>query len=140
VFALCRSLPPPSSSSPATAVLVAIAVEELHESLLAWEAELTRMEEALATTEEKAVISEKSLAQVSAALDTELTKAEATWQEYFDKVQAHTARTKHALTLDKILGGKKAELNEREWDLELREAALVEAQDRGSTPGTIAMR
>jgi hypothetical protein len=38
---------------------------------------LTRREEALATREEKARISEKALAQVSASLDEEQTKVEA---------------------------------------------------------------
>jgi hypothetical protein len=38
---------------------------------------LTRREEALATREEKARIFEKALAQVSASLDEEQTKAEA---------------------------------------------------------------
>jgi hypothetical protein len=40
-------------------------------TLLAWEEELTRREEALATREEKARISERALAKVSADLDAE---------------------------------------------------------------------
>jgi hypothetical protein len=46
-------------------------IEEMQELLLAREEELTWREEAVATREEKARISEKALAQVSAALDTE---------------------------------------------------------------------
>jgi hypothetical protein len=41
---------------------------------------------------------------------------------------AHTARAKHSLSLDMTLGEKKVKLNGREWDLDLREVALVEAQ------------
>jgi hypothetical protein len=51
---------------------------------------LTRREEALTVREEKARISEKSLAQVSASLDEEWTKAEATRQEYLNKMAEHT--------------------------------------------------
>jgi hypothetical protein len=49
-------------------------------------------------------------------------------KEYLDNMEAHTARTKHSLSLDKMLGDKKVELNGREQDLRLCEAALVEAQ------------
>jgi hypothetical protein len=43
-----------------------------------WEKEVVWREEALAMREEKAKISEKALAQVSATLDAERAKAEAT--------------------------------------------------------------
>jgi hypothetical protein len=59
--------------------------------LLAWEGELIQREEALAVREEKARISEKALAQVSASLDEEWTKAEAARQEYLNKIAKHTA-------------------------------------------------
>jgi hypothetical protein len=104
-----------------------VVVEELHELLLTREEELMRREEALAEREEKAGISEKALAKVSADLDEEWNNAEATQKEYLDKIQAHTPHAKHSLSLDKLLGEKKVELNEKERDLELREVALVEA-------------
>jgi hypothetical protein len=71
-------------------------------------------------------ISEKALTKVSADLDTEWTKAEATQKEYRDKMVAHTTCAKHSLDLDKMLGKKKVELNERERELNLREVALAE--------------
>jgi hypothetical protein len=80
------------------------------------------------------VISEKALAKVSPDLDVERTKAEVTQKEYLDKMAAHIACAKHSLGLDKILGEKKVELDGKERDLELREAALVEAQSRGLNP------
>jgi hypothetical protein len=43
-------------------------------------------------------------------------------------LEVHTARTKHSLSLDKILGEKKVELDGREWYLSLHDAALEEAQ------------
>jgi hypothetical protein len=78
--------------------------------------------------EEKAGIMEKALAKVSADLNGERTKAEATQKEYHDKMEAHTARAKHSLNLDKVLEEKKVELDWRERDLELHEATLAEAQ------------
>jgi hypothetical protein len=93
---------------------VAAVVEGLLELLLAPEEELTRREEALAAWEEKVGISKKALAKVSADLDAERTMAEATQKEYLDKMVAHTARTKHSLGLDKMLGEKKVELDGRE--------------------------
>jgi hypothetical protein len=66
-------------------------------------------------------------------------KAEATRKEYLGKIEAHTARTKHTIDLDKLLGEKKVMLDETGWDPELREVALAEAQTQGSTPGTIMM-
>jgi hypothetical protein len=39
---------------------------------------------------------------------------------------AHTARAKRSLGLDKMLGEKKVELDGRERDLDLHEAALAE--------------
>jgi hypothetical protein len=68
-----------------------VAAEELQELLLAWEEDLTRREEVLAAREEKARISEKTLTKVSADLDAERAKAEATRKEYLDKMEAHTA-------------------------------------------------
>jgi hypothetical protein len=76
--------------------------------------------------EEKARISEKTLAKVSADLNAERAKAEVTQKEYLDKMEAHTTHAKHSLSLDKMLGEKKVEFNGIERDLNLREAALVE--------------
>jgi hypothetical protein len=64
-------------------------------------------------------IFEKALAKVSANIDAELKKAEATQKEYLGKIEVHTTYAKHALGLDKLLWEKKVSLNEREWDLEL---------------------
>jgi hypothetical protein len=86
-----------------------VAAEELQELLLAWEEDLTRREEVLAAREEKARISEKILTKVSADLDAERAKAEATRNEYLDKMEAHTACAKHSLGLDKMLGEKKVD-------------------------------
>jgi hypothetical protein len=108
-------------------MMVAMA-EELQEQLLVREEELTWREEALATWEERARISEKALAQVSADLDAERANAEATRKEYLNKMEVHTAHAKHSLNLDKMLGEKKVELDRREQDLSLCEAVLVEAQ------------
>jgi oligoendopeptidase F len=104
------------------------------ELLLAREEELTQWEEALTTREEKAGILEKALAKVSADLAAERAKAEATRKVYLEKMAAHTARAKHSLGLDKMLGEKKVELNGKERDLVLREAVLAEAQTRGLNP------
>jgi hypothetical protein len=46
-------------------------------------------------------------------------------------MEAHTARTKHSLSLDKMLGERKVQLDGREQDLDLREATLVEEQSQG---------
>jgi hypothetical protein len=89
------------------------------------------MEEALAAREKKAGIFEKVLANVSADVDAEQNKAEATQKYYLGKIEAHTAYAKHALSLDKLLGEKKVLLDEREWNLELREAALAELYTQG---------
>jgi hypothetical protein len=43
-------------------------------------------------------------------------------------MEVHTDRAKHSLNLDKMLGEKKVQLDERERDLDLCEAVLVEAQ------------
>jgi hypothetical protein len=85
-------------------VPAAVAVEEFQESLLVWEDDLTRRDEALTMREAKAGIFEKALAQVSITLNVERDKVEATWQEYLDKIQAHSDHTKTSLGLDKILG------------------------------------
>jgi hypothetical protein len=98
------------------------------------EEELTRREEALVVKEEKARISEKALTQGSTALDAEQAWAEATRQEYLDKIQAHIDHSNHVLDLDRMLGERKGELNRKEWDLELRVAALAEAHARGLNP------
>jgi hypothetical protein len=74
MYALRRPIPPPLSSSPIAAVPLATAVEEF----LVWEVEPTRREEALAAREDKARISKQALIQVSAALDAERAKADAT--------------------------------------------------------------
>jgi hypothetical protein len=73
-----------------------------------------RREEALIARGEKARISKKALAQVYYALDAKWTMAEASRQEYLDKIQAHTDRGKQVLDLDKMLGERKEELNGRE--------------------------
>jgi dynactin complex subunit len=71
---------------------------------------------------------EKGLTKVSANIDMERTKSEATQKEYLDKMATHTARAKHSLGLDKMLGEKKVELDGRDQDLELCKATLKEAQ------------
>jgi hypothetical protein len=76
----------------------------------------------------------KALAKVSADLNTEHTKAEATQKEYLDKMAVHTARAKHSLGLDKMLGEKKVELDGRERDIGLCEATIVKAQTQGLNP------
>jgi hypothetical protein len=127
MFVVCRSPPPPF-------VVAASASEEgLQEHLLARE-EMPWREEALVAREEKARISEKALVYVSSDLDAEWAKAEATQKEYLDKMEAHTSRTKNSLGLDKMLGEKKVQLDEREQDLDLHEVALVEAQSWGLNP------
>jgi hypothetical protein len=108
------------------AALMAAAVEEVQELLLTQEEELTRREEALAAWEEKAGIIEKVIAKVSADLDSERNKAQATQKEYLDKMVAHNTHAKDSLGLDKMLGEKKVEHDGRERDLELHEAALAE--------------
>jgi hypothetical protein len=71
-------------------------------------------------------VSEKALAKVNPNLDTE--QAKATRKEYLEKMAAHTARAKHSLGLDKMLGEKKVELDGRkERDLDLCEVVLAEA-------------
>jgi hypothetical protein len=67
--------------------------------------ELTWREAALITWEEKAKNSEKALVKVSTNLDAEWVKVEATRKEYLDKMEVHTAHTRHSLGLDKMLGG-----------------------------------
>jgi hypothetical protein len=46
-------------------------------------------------------------------------------------MQAHTTHAKYTLGLDNVLGEKKVQLNEKERDLHMHEAALVEVQSRG---------
>jgi hypothetical protein len=60
--------------------------------------------------------------------------AETTQKEYLDKMAAHTTYAKHSLGLNMMLGEKKVELNGREWDLNMREAVLTEAQTQGINP------
>jgi hypothetical protein len=62
------------------------AAEELQEQLLAQEEGLTRREETLNTWEERARFSEMALVKVSANLDVEQAKTEATRKEYLDKM------------------------------------------------------
>jgi hypothetical protein len=95
---------------------------------------LTRREEALAVREEKASISENDLVKVSANLDAEWAKTEATRKEYLDMMEMHITYAKHSLVLYKMLGEKMVQLDEGEHDLDLREAVLVEAQSRGLNP------
>jgi hypothetical protein len=99
-----------------------------------WEEDLTWRGKALTVSEEKPRISKKALVKVSVDLDTEWSKAEATRKEYLDNMEAHTAHAKHSLDLDKMSGEKKVQLNGREWDLDLCEVALVEAQSQGLNP------
>jgi hypothetical protein len=102
--------------------------------LLAREGEITQREEALTAREEKARISEKAHAQVSASPDEEQTKAEAALQEYLDKMTEHTAHGRQALNFEKMLGEKRATPDGREWDLELRTTALPKVQAQGINP------
>jgi hypothetical protein len=60
--------------------------------------------------EENVRIFEKALAHVNAALSTEWAKAEATQQEYLDKLHAHTNSSKQVLDLDRMMGERKEEL------------------------------
>jgi hypothetical protein len=113
---------------------VATPLAAIVEELLAREGELTRREEAFTGREEKARISEKAHAQVSASLDEEQTKAEAALQEYLDKMAEHTARGRQVLNFDKMLGEKRAKLDGREQDLELSTATLAKVQARGINP------
>jgi TnpA family transposase len=68
-------------------------------------------EEALAMREEKAKISKKALVKVSADLDAEWAKADATQKEYLDKMKAHTSYYQHSLSLNRMLGDKKVLLD-----------------------------
>jgi hypothetical protein len=118
----------------AVATSMMVVVGEVQELLLAWEEELIRSEEALASWEEKARVLDNALAKVSAGLDAERTKAEVTRKEYLDKMVAHTAHAKHSIGLDQMLVEKKVDLNGREGDLNLCEAELAEAQTWGQNP------
>jgi hypothetical protein len=69
---------------------------------------LTREEEAIAVREKGVGVSERALVKVSQDLDAKWVKTKATHQEYLEKMCAHTARTKHTLSLDKILGRRKS--------------------------------
>jgi hypothetical protein len=113
MLALCR-LPPPPPPPPSLAVAtpVVVATRELQELLLVREEELTWREEALATREEKARVSENALTKISVNLD---------------KMVTHTARAKHSLGLNKILGEENVEHDGREQDLNLCEATLKDA-------------
>jgi hypothetical protein len=105
-----------------------VVAKELQEKLLAWEEDLTQREEALAVREEKARISQMALVKVSANLDSEWAKTEATHHESLDKMCTHTARAKHTLGLGKMLGENKILLDGKERDHALCDVALVEAQ------------
>jgi hypothetical protein len=73
------------------------------------------------------VTSEKALVKVSTDLGIEWGKTDATRQEYLDEIRAHTTHVKHTLDLDNMLGEKMVVLDEKEWDLALRKAVLMEA-------------
>jgi hypothetical protein len=85
---------------------MSVATKGLQEQLLAWEKLMWR-EEALAVWEEKARNFEMALVKVSADLDVEWAKTEATRKEYLNKMEAYTTRAKHTLGLDKMLGENK---------------------------------
>jgi hypothetical protein len=72
--------------------------------------------------------------KVSTKLYIEQAKAKATQKGYLSKMEAHTTHARHSLSLDKMLGEKKVQLNGREWDLDLHEAALVEEHSQGLNP------
>jgi hypothetical protein len=61
------------------------------------------------TWREEAQIYENALVKVSVDLDVERANAEATQKKYLDKMHVYTARAKHSLDLDKMLGKKKVE-------------------------------
>jgi hypothetical protein len=109
-------------------------VEEMQELLLMGEEEHTWREDALAMREENARVFKKALKQVSATLDMERAKDKASRQEYLGKIQTHINHGNHVPDLDNMLGERKEEPNGRERDLELRVAALVEAQALGPNP------
>jgi hypothetical protein len=75
-----------------------------------------------------------ALVKVSANLDVERAKIKATRKEYLDKMETHTTHAQHSLDLHMMLGEKKVQLNGREWDLGLHDAALVEALSQGLNP------
>jgi hypothetical protein len=130
LYILHRPLPPPSSSSLDAAALSDAAVEEF----LVREGELTWWEEAFTVREDEVRISEQAPVQANIALDEERAKVSAARQEYLNKIEAHTARGKQVLNLDKVLVEKKVELDGRERDLELRVVAMVEARAQGLNP------
>jgi hypothetical protein len=84
-------------------MVTSVSVEELQEQLLLWAEELMQREEALVTRVEKARIFEMALVKVSANLDAKQEITEATRKDYLDKMEAHTARAKHSLSLNKML-------------------------------------
>jgi hypothetical protein len=49
-------------------------------------------------------------------------------------MHAHTTRVNHTLALDKMMGEKRVLLAEKEQDIEVLEAALMEAQARDLNP------
>jgi hypothetical protein len=126
LLALCGLPFPPPPPGLAAATPIVVAVGELQELLLVQE-ELTQREEEPVMREENMRVSENAFAKVSADLDAEWAKAEATQKVYLDKMAAHTTHAKHSLGLDKMLWEKKVELGGRERDLNLHEAALMEA-------------
>jgi hypothetical protein len=58
--------------------------------------------------------------------EAEWVKTKAVWQDYHMKSCAHTAHMKQSLDLDKMLEVAKVQVANKEWDLQLWEAALVE--------------
>jgi hypothetical protein len=78
---------------------------------------LTLREEALAVQEEKVRISKKTMVKVSADLDAERAKTEATCQEYLGKMCVHTDCAMNTIDIEKMLGEKKVKLDMTEWTL-----------------------
>jgi hypothetical protein len=85
---------------------VAAPSDAVVEEFLTWEGELTRWEEAPAAREDEVRTSEQALVQASTALDEERAKADAAPQEYLNKIEAHTARGKEVLDLNKVFAKK----------------------------------
>jgi hypothetical protein len=122
------------SPPPHPAMTTAAVVGELQEHLLAKEEQLTLREEAIAIWEKGVGVSERALGKVRLELNMERVETKATRHEYLEKMCVHTACVKHMLNLDEMLGEKKVLLSEKDRDLEVWEAALVEAQARGLNP------
>jgi hypothetical protein len=94
-------------------VVSLVTVVELQEQLLAQEEQLTLHEDVIAIQEKGIEVVEWVLGMVSLELNGMWTKTEATRQGYLEKLQAHTARMKHTVDLNKILGETKVLLVEQ---------------------------